>query len=74
MKTLGHIWSQIVNFVDSDYFPEGADAARAKPEKMEFARCIPFIILHIGCLGVIWTGWSCRGALPRLTGADRSCS
>ncbi|HRJ71623.1 MAG TPA: acyl-CoA desaturase [Terrimicrobiaceae bacterium] len=58
MRTIGRIWSEIVHFIDSDYFPEGAEAARAKPEKMEFARCIPFLILHLGCLGVIWTGWS----------------
>ncbi len=25
---------------------------------MEIQRLVPFIILHIGCLGVIWTGWS----------------
>ena len=29
-----------------------------KPEKMEFGRAVPFIILHLGCLGLIWVGWS----------------
>lgn len=48
----------VVGAIDSDYFPEGADTVRNKPERMEFKRCIPFIILHLGCLGVIWTGWS----------------
>jgi len=48
----------LLKMIDSDYFPEGADAVRSKPEKFEFFRSIPFIILHIGCLGVIWTGWS----------------
>jgi len=48
----------LLRMIDSDYFPEGADIVRSKPEKFEFTRSIPFIILHIGCLGVIWTGWS----------------
>lgn len=58
MTALRKIWDGFVHIVDSDYFPEGAEAARSKPEKMEISRCIPFIILHLGCLGVIWTGWS----------------
>lgn len=58
MKALRHIWTGFVHVVDSDYFPEGEEAARAKPERMEIGRCVPFLILHLGCLGVIWTGWS----------------
>ncbi len=58
MTALRKFWDGFVHIVDSDYFPEGADVARSKPEKMEISRCIPFIILHLGCLGVIWTGWS----------------
>lgn len=58
MKPLQALWTAFVHAVDSDYFPEGAEAARARPERMEFGRCVPFLILHAGCLGVIWTGWS----------------
>jgi stearoyl-CoA desaturase (Delta-9 desaturase) len=43
---------------DSDYFPEGADVVRERPDRLEFRRCLPFLFLHLGCLGVIWTGWS----------------
>lgn len=43
---------------DSDYFPEGADAVRARPDRFEFRRCLPFVFTHLGCLGVIWVGWS----------------
>ena len=43
---------------DSDYFPEGADAVREKPDQFEFRRCLPFIFTHLGCLGVLWVGWS----------------
>lgn len=55
VKTLGR---RLVEAVDSDYFPAGSEIVRSQPERMEFARLIPFIILHLGCLGVIWTGWS----------------
>ena len=43
---------------DSDYFPEGAAAVRDRPDRFEFRRCLPFAFLHLGCLGVLWTGWS----------------
>ncbi len=53
----------ILQWFDSDYFPEGADATRAKPDKFEWRRCLPFVFLHLGCLGVIWTGWSLTAVL-----------
>ncbi len=31
---------------------------RAEEDKVDWVRCIPFIILHVGCFGVIWVGWS----------------
>ncbi|MCX7868756.1 MAG: hypothetical protein N2322_02290, partial [Terrimicrobiaceae bacterium] len=58
MVLLRKIWSGFLQAVDSDYFPEGAEAVMAKPERMEFKRALPFIFLHLGCLGVIWVGWS----------------
>lgn len=48
----------VKQWFDSDYFPEGAAAVRARPEQFELRRCLPFLFLHLGCLGVIWTGWS----------------
>ena len=58
LQKLGMLWRAAVQFVDSDYFPEGADAVREKPDKMEWSRCIPFIFLHVGCLAVFLVGWS----------------
>ncbi|HEY8901855.1 MAG TPA: acyl-CoA desaturase [Chthoniobacterales bacterium] len=52
------ILRRVVRFFDSDYFPEGAEKVRERPERFEWRRAVPFIILHVGCLGVIWTGWS----------------
>ncbi len=43
---------------DSDYFPEGAEAVRQKPDKFEWRRCVPFLFIHAGCAGLWWVGWS----------------
>ncbi len=47
-----------VQWFDSDYTPEAPEKIRAEPDRVDWMRCIPFIILHAGCLGVIWVGWS----------------
>ncbi len=31
---------------------------RSEADEVDLVRCIPFVILHLGCLGVIWVGWS----------------
>ncbi len=28
------------------------------PQKTDWFRCIPFVVVHLMCLGVIWVGWS----------------
>ncbi len=43
---------------DSDFYPKGIDHVLQKPERFEWSRATPFLFLHIGCLGVIWVGWS----------------
>jgi stearoyl-CoA desaturase (delta-9 desaturase) len=50
--------NSLIQWIDSDYSAESAEAIRAQPDGVNFVRCIPFIVLHLGCLGVIWTGWS----------------
>ena len=50
--------SSLVKLIDSDYFPLGVEETRALPEKMEWSKVLPFAVLHLGCFGVIWTGWS----------------
>jgi stearoyl-CoA desaturase (Delta-9 desaturase) len=48
----------IRQWFDSDYFPEGADRVRQRPDRFEYRRCLPFLFLHLGCLLVFWVGWS----------------
>ncbi len=48
----------LVQWIDADYAPDGAERMRAEADRVDWMRCIPFIILHAGCLGVLWAGWS----------------
>ncbi|MBI2517949.1 MAG: acyl-CoA desaturase [Opitutae bacterium] len=48
----------LVQWIDADYSAEPPEVVRAQPDGVDFVRCIPFIILHLGCLGVLWVGWS----------------
>jgi stearoyl-CoA desaturase (delta-9 desaturase) len=57
-KHLRHALSAVIQWFDADYCPAGAAAARDEPDRVDWVRCIPFIILHLGCLGAIWTGAS----------------
>jgi hypothetical protein len=38
MRPLRKVWTEFFQAVDSDHFPEGADVARVRPEKMEIGR------------------------------------
>ncbi len=29
-----------------------------EPQRIDWVRCMPFLGLHVACLGVIWVGWS----------------
>jgi stearoyl-CoA desaturase (delta-9 desaturase) len=48
----------LVRMVDSDHFPLGVEETRNLPERFEWGKALPFIVLHLGCLGAFWTGWS----------------
>lgn len=45
-------------WLDSDYFPDGIESVRNLPLRVDWMRCVPFIILHLGCFAVFWVGWS----------------
>jgi stearoyl-CoA desaturase (delta-9 desaturase) len=54
----GRGFGSFIHWFDSDYGNEDLAAIRARPDKVEFIRVLPFVFLHVGCLGVIWAGWS----------------
>lgn len=55
---LRRLATSLFQWIDSDYSLESPEAIRAQPDGVNFVRCIPFLVLHLGCLGVIWAGWS----------------
>ena len=57
-KILSHFFIMLRQWWDSDFHPEGVDAVRAKEDKLDWKRTMPFILLHGGCLAVFWVGWS----------------
>ncbi|MBI5769279.1 MAG: acyl-CoA desaturase [Verrucomicrobia bacterium] len=50
--------SRFVQWFDADYIPEGREALWAEADKVDWMRCLPFIVLHGGCFAIIWVGWS----------------
>ncbi|WP_415908920.1 acyl-CoA desaturase [Oleiharenicola sp. Vm1] len=56
--SLRRFGASLIQWVDSDYTLESPETIRAQPDGVNLVRCIPFAILHLGCLGVIWVGWS----------------
>lgn len=58
---MGRARSILIAFVrwfDSDFGAAELTGLNEKPDRVEWLRTLPFVILHLGCLGVIWTGWS----------------
>ena len=48
----------VFQWFDSDHSSISPEAVRAAPDKPEMARCVTLAIVHLGCLGPIWVGWS----------------
>jgi stearoyl-CoA desaturase (delta-9 desaturase) len=48
----------LVQWFDTDFGNQNLAAIRAKPDRIELVRVAPFILLHLGCLGVLLAGWS----------------
>lgn len=57
------IFTPVFQWIDSDYTNESPEVIRSKPDRVEWTRCIPFMVLHLGCLGIIWVGASWFAAL-----------
>jgi stearoyl-CoA desaturase (Delta-9 desaturase) len=50
--------SSLIQWIDSDHSSEPPEVTRAQPDGVNLVRCLPFVVLHLGCLLVLWTGWS----------------
>jgi stearoyl-CoA desaturase (delta-9 desaturase) len=53
---MNHIFASVLRWFDDE---AGLDElSKREQDRLDFLRIIPFLMLHIACLGVIWTGWS----------------
>jgi stearoyl-CoA desaturase (delta-9 desaturase) len=48
----------LIRWVDSYHGIEEIDDKTADEKTVDWLRVLPFIVLHLACLGVIWVGWS----------------
>jgi stearoyl-CoA desaturase (delta-9 desaturase) len=48
----------ILRWLDSDHRREDLPDPALLPEKVDWQRTLPFLFLHLGCLAVIWVGFS----------------
>lgn len=51
------IGAALAQWFDSDYHADET-TGKATADRIDWIRCLPFGILHLGCLGVCWVGWS----------------
>ncbi|MGH7950981.1 MAG: fatty acid desaturase [Limisphaerales bacterium] len=58
ITTFRHCLISLAQWFDADYGNGDLAAIHAKPDKVEFLRVLPFIFLHLGCLGLFFVGWS----------------
>lgn len=53
---MNHLFASVLRWFDDE---AGLDQLSERyPDRLDLLRIIPFLILHIACLGIIWTGWS----------------
>ncbi len=57
----------IWRWLDSDYFPAGAEQVRALPKVSRASRWLPFVFLHLGALGILVVGFSPLALLVTVT-------
>jgi stearoyl-CoA desaturase (Delta-9 desaturase) len=51
-------FSSVVRWFDADFDTKNYQAVRRQPDKVDWVRTIPFILLHLGCFLVLLVGWS----------------
>ena len=57
-KSLNRVATSIVRWIDAEHGNPAASIDAGTPDRIDWVRCIPFVILHLICLGVFWVGWS----------------
>lgn len=57
---LSRVIHMLKHWVNSDYNPRDPSLLK---EQIDWERCIPFVILHLGLFLVIWVGWSATSVI-----------
>ncbi len=58
-QSIRHFLSSILRWFDSDFDVQDLLSGQdVNAKKIDWFRAVPFVFLHVACLGVIWTGWS----------------
>ena len=46
----------LMAWIDSDAYSQHIDEKH--PHRINWLRCVPFLFLHLACVGIVWVGWS----------------
>ena len=57
-KSVNLITSCFIQWFDADYHAAGVLGKIRDIDRVNWIRCLPFVILHFGCLGIFVVGWS----------------
>ena len=57
-KSVNLIASYFIQWFDADYHAAGVLGKIRDIDRVNWIRCLPFVILHFGCLGIFVVGWS----------------
>ena len=52
------IASSLIQWFDSDYHHRASESRVRDIDRVNWLRCFPFILLHLGCFAVFFVGWS----------------
>ena len=55
-QTGAGLWRRLARWIDNE--AASAHGAAVDPARIDWLRLLPFIAMHLMCLGVIWVGWS----------------
>ncbi len=54
---VARFWINIKKWFDAECV-EGKDLTGTASRRVNWVRCLPFVLIHLACIGVVWTGWS----------------
>ena len=50
--------ASFIQWFDSEYIDPATVVDSRDLDRVNWVRCLPFVILHLGCFAVFWVGWS----------------